>query len=66
MSYSSLNFTIKVDEMDSNVKWATFTWENVYYEISPIIDSEGNVDNTATKQECIDYLEYKKGWGDTV
>ena len=55
--YDTLEYTTRTDDMESNVKWACFTWEGVYYEIRATLDSEGNVDNTQTLQDCKDCLE---------
>ena len=55
--YELLTCTIKTDEMDSTVKWARFTWNSIIYEVRAALDSEGNVDEVASLQECIDFLE---------
>ena len=55
--YETLTCTIKTDEMDSTVKWARFTWKGIIYEVRAALDSEGNVDEAASLQECIDFLE---------
>ena len=43
--------------MDSTVKGARFTWNSIIYEVRAALDSEGNVDEVASLQECIDFLE---------
>lgn len=55
--YESLTFTTRTDDMEADVKWACFEWDGIYHEIRPILDSEGNVDNLQTLQECKDFLE---------
>lgn len=55
--YDTLGYTIRTDDMESDVKWACFEWDGIYHEIRPILDSDGNIDDTQTLQECKDFLE---------
>ena len=64
--YESLTCTIKNDEMEPTIKWARFTWNGVVYEVRAALDSSGNVDETASLQECKDYLESIADEGETV
>jgi len=63
--YNDLTFTIKNDEVDASIKLACFTYDNIYYEIRAVV-VDGNVDNTATLQECKDLLELNAQWDKTV
>ena len=63
--YNDLTFTVKNDEVDTNIKLACFTYDNIYYEIRAIV-VDGNVDNTATLQECKDLLELNAQWDETI
>ncbi len=56
--YDSLTFTTRNDDMEPDHIWACFTWEDVYYEIGVVLDSEGNVDNTQTLTKCKNFLHY--------
>lgn len=63
--YNHLTFTIKNDEVDTSIKLACFTYDDIYYEIKAIV-VDGNVDNTATLRECKDFLESIAQWDETV
>tara|TARA_B100000900_G_scaffold393125_1_gene389280 strand:- start:745 stop:942 length:198 start_codon:yes stop_codon:yes gene_type:complete len=64
--YDSLTCTIKDDEMQPEIKWARFTWGGIIYEVRAALDSEGNVDEVASLQECKDYLELEASWEELV
>ena len=63
---ATISYTIKTDVMDDSVKWASFTHDGVYYEIRATLDSNGDVDDTKTQEDCQDYIELKQDEAETV
>ena len=52
--------------MDGTTKWASFTHDGIYYEVKAVLDSNGDVDDTKTQEDCQDYVELQQDEAETV
>ena len=63
---ATISYTIKTDVMDGTTKWASFTHNGIYYEVKAVLDSNGDVDDTKTQEDCQDYVELQQDEAETV
>ena len=63
---ATISYTIITDVMDGTTKWASFTNNGIYYEVKAVLDSNGDVDDTKTQEDCQDYVELQQDEAETV
>ena len=63
---ATISYTIKTDVMDGTTNWASFTHDGIYYEVKAVLDSNGDVDDTKTQEDCQDYVELQQDEAETV